>query len=409
MIPLVAAVFVLLTVYLIPAFVLIGLIALAAVFGRSSRRVFVLPSPPPRFLFVIPAHDEETSIAATVASCRGVDYDPDRFRVCVIADNCTDATARVAREAGADVTERSDDANRSKGHALEYFFGRTPELRPGGGVDAAVLVDADTVVDRGLLANFAASLARGDDWVQGYYTVRNPDVSWRTRLLTLSFALFNGSWLLGFDRLGLGATLKGNGMCFSARGLDRVPWRAYGLVEDLEFSWMLRVAGERIRFLPSAVVRGEMVSRGGPAAASQRRRWEAGRRALRGKFFRPLIASRALDPWRKLLAIGDLLVPPLVPLTLALAVALSIHPASMLLPGLRSTASILGIIHGIMIASLFLYGASPFLVLGLPARYILALMALPYYAMWKLVAASGRAPSGWVRTGREASSGRTEG
>jgi hypothetical protein len=104
------------------------------------------------------------------------------------------------------------------------------------------------------------------------------------------------------------------------------------------------------------------------------------------------------------LAVGDLLFPPLVPLVFALAVALSIHPASMLAPGLRSSASILGIIHGIMIASLFLYGASPFLVLGLPIRYILALMALPYYAMWKLLAASGRAPSRWVRTGREASS-----
>ena len=199
---------------------------------------------------MIPAHDEEGAIGATVRSCRALDYDPGLFSIHVIADNCTDATAREAREAGASVVERSDPDLRSKGHALEYFFTRSPKAGPTPGYDAAVLIDADTVVDPGLLKAFDRALGEGKDWVQGYYTVRNPDASWRTRMMTYAFSLANGVWMLGLDRLGLGVGLKGNGMCFSAAGLRRVPWKAHGLVEDMEFALMLRTRGERVRFEP---------------------------------------------------------------------------------------------------------------------------------------------------------------
>src|SRR5438477_4685586 len=61
--------------------------------------------PQVRFTVVIPAHDEEPGIAATLRSCRDLDYPADLFRVVVIADNCTDGTAAVARRQGADVLE----------------------------------------------------------------------------------------------------------------------------------------------------------------------------------------------------------------------------------------------------------------------------------------------------------------
>ena len=110
---------------LLPFFAYLGLIAVAALRGR--RREDMVPSRPARFLFVIPAHDEEANIPSTIESCRAVSYDPALYRVVVIADNCTDATADLARAAGAEVIERTDPLRRSKGHALEYFF----EQRPG--------------------------------------------------------------------------------------------------------------------------------------------------------------------------------------------------------------------------------------------------------------------------------------
>ena len=124
--------------------------------------------------------------------------------------------------------------------------------------------------------------------------------------MTYAFSMANGVWMRGLEGLTLGVGLKGNGMCFSSRGLRRFPWRAYGLVEDMEFALMLRSHGERVRFEPRALVFGEMVSKGGAGAVSQRRRWEAGRRSLPGKFAGPIARSAHLGVARKMAYLIDL-------------------------------------------------------------------------------------------------------
>jgi cellulose synthase/poly-beta-1,6-N-acetylglucosamine synthase-like glycosyltransferase len=143
-------------------------------------------------------------------------------------------------------------------------------------LDAVVIIDADTVVDPNLLMGFADYLDRGNDWVQAFDTVANSDESWRTRLMTYSFGLINGVLLLGQTALGLSGGFRGKGMCFSTRGLGRFPWRSFGLVEDLEHSWYLRMAGEKIGFAPEISVHATMIADGGIAAANQRIRWESG-------------------------------------------------------------------------------------------------------------------------------------
>src|SRR5262249_1571777 len=133
-----------------------------------------------RFLIVIPAHDEEAGIAATVGSCLQVAYPLELFDVLVIADNCTDAPASIARPPGAIVVERHHPTDRSKGHALEFLFDRLRESGRMAELDAVVVVDADTMVAPNLLSAFASHLARGYDWVQAYDTVANTGASWRT-------------------------------------------------------------------------------------------------------------------------------------------------------------------------------------------------------------------------------------
>jgi cellulose synthase/poly-beta-1,6-N-acetylglucosamine synthase-like glycosyltransferase len=387
------------TLLILPFFAYLALITAAALRGRRRGGESESASAPVRFVFVVPAHDEEENIGSTIASCRAVSYEPALARVCVIADNCSDGTARAARAAGAEVIERYDPVRRSKGYALEYFFEHCPPS--AGDYDAAVLIDADTIVDPGILTAFAAALAEGQDWIQCYYTVRNPDASWRTRLMTYAFSLFNGVWLLGQDRLGLGIGLKGNGMCFSSRALVNFPWRAHGLAEDLEFSWMLRVAGERIHFLPGTRVYASMPIRGGTAAVVQRRRWESGRKALRGSFLGPLLRSRRIGPLAKAMYVIDLIFPPLMTLVLGLLIAASLHLWAEFDPDWLATSRWLLPVHSLLAVVLACYALSPFLALELPIGYATSLVALPYFAVWKLLVSAGRNPPAWVRTPRE--------
>ena len=105
--------------------------------------------------------------------------------------------------------------------------------------------------------------------MQCYDCVGNADRSWRTRVMAYGFSLFNGITLAGRKAMGLSAGLRGNGMCISTSGLRRVPWHAHGLVEDLEYSWIVRVAGERVEFIEDTTVFATMLSRGGTPLAEE--------------------------------------------------------------------------------------------------------------------------------------------
>ncbi len=398
----------LLTAALLPFFGFLALVCISAM--RAPRR---LPSSQvrarlasdrtPRFIIVIPAHDEASHIVATVRSCQDLDYDRAAYQIVVIADNCTDDTAGAARNAGAEVVERHDPDRRSKGYALEFFFQKQAENRnpgQGGATDAVVVVDADTVVRPDLLSRFAEAVEEGTDWIQSYYSVRNPDASWRTRLLTYAFSLFNGVWLLGQDRLRMSVGLRGNGMCFTKRGLERIPWKVYGLVEDQEFSWVLRLSGERVRFLRETGVFGEMVTRG-KAAVSQRQRWEDGRGSLIRRFLGPLLSSKSLSPLQKGFSLLDLTFPPLTRLFALLFLALTIHPLSYFARGLDGVALGLSWVHVTMTFTLALYALSPFFTLGLSWKYLPSPSSVLCFAAWKVYTAFRARTRAWVRTERE--------
>jgi 1,2-diacylglycerol 3-beta-glucosyltransferase len=361
------------------------------------------PAPPPpsprplRFVFVVPAHDEAASIASTVASLLAVGHEPALRRVLVVADNCSDDTAARARAAGAEVLERTDSERRGKGYALELAFTRLA-AESHGAWDAAVVVDADTVVTRNLLTAFGARLAAGERAIQADYEVRNPDESWRTRLMAVAFALFHRTRSLGRERLGLSAGLRGNGMCFSRELLAELPPRAYGLVEDVEYGLALGLAGIRVAFVHEAEVRGEMVA-GGKQSVSQRRRWEEGRRALvraeLPRLVRAALARRSLMLTDLAL---DLAVPPLSTVGLGLAAGLALEAAYLLAGGgfgVRAVAWLAGA------ALLAVYLGRGVQHSGLGWKAVRAMAVAPAYVAWKLLVARPFGRGGaWVRTAR---------
>ena len=376
-----------------------GYLGLLALLSGTNRAPQPGGHPATRFDVIVPAHDEEGGIAATVESLLATDYPRELRQVVVVADNCTDATAARAEEAGALVLVRDDPERRGKGHALACAFARVEE---DAVADAVLVVDADTTVTPDLLHAFARRFEAGAEAVQGRYGVRNPGASWRTRLMVIALALFHDLRSLGRERLGLSCGLRGNGMGLSRAVLARVPYRAFSIVEDVEHGLDLGLAGVRVRFVPEAAVLGEMVS-GEGRSRSQRRRWEGGRRALAFARGPRLLAEglRRRDPVLTDLAL-DTLVPPLATVVLAIVLGSGAALLRFALGG-PPWPSIPWLAAAALLAAYVLRGWA---LSGAGARGLVDLCVYaPAYVVWKLALSLRRAPNArgaWVRTAREA-------
>ena len=357
-----------------------------------------------RFVILIPAHNEEMLLGTVLERLRRQSYPADKFTLAVIADNCEDRTAEIARQGGATVFERADRVNRGKGQALNWAM---RERLPGlpGGYDAVVILDADSFVNDDFLWFLDETVVAGHEAMQGYYGVQNPLDNWRTSMLTVSLAAFHFLRPLGRDRMGLPCGLKGNGMCFSRRLVERFGYPASSVVEDVELALFYLRQGIRVKFVPGAQVFGQMAV-SGAAAGTQRARWEGGRLALIRAHAWPMLREglRMRDAARMDAAI-DLLVPPfalLAMLTAAPAVALSVWWA--LAPGLLWAAVPVLWLAALLADAIYVLGS--LVLVRAPFAIYRRMAAAPLYVFWKLGVYAGmafkarRASAEWVRTAR---------
>jgi cellulose synthase/poly-beta-1,6-N-acetylglucosamine synthase-like glycosyltransferase len=396
-------------IYLLPYFVSMLVTSLAAiVYLRSSRRKIVhdrseRPSAR-RFLFVIPAHNEEVCVAATVRSCRAVQYPSSNFDVLVIADNCTDDTAACALRSGARVLERFDLTRKSKGYAIEFLIETLTKSGELDALDALVFVDADSTVDGNILEQFAMGLDRGCCWMQCYDRVGNADRSWRTKIMAYGFSLLNGVTLAGRKALGLSASLRGNGMCISTAGLRQVPWNAHGLVEDLEYSWLVRSKGHRIDFIDDTSVHATMLSSGGLPLVNQRRRWEFGRIAVRRRMLGPLFRSPHMSFSQKAVAIEELTSHPtshMAVFYLVLSACAAFLIPDMILEKQFLLLAVICICLAIATMALLVHALSPFITSLIPWRFAASFVYFPYYVFWRFRVLAKGGPPDWIPTPRE--------
>jgi 1,2-diacylglycerol 3-beta-glucosyltransferase len=349
--------------------------------------------PPLRLVALVPAHDEETTIGATLDALSAIDYPDEAWRVCVVADNCTDATAAIARERGAQVIERDETDRRGKGYALR--LGMDTLLADPEQVDAIVVIDADCRPTPDLAAEIARSLRAGAAATQSSYVVANPSESTYSALRFAAFAAINVIRPKGRDRLGMSAGLLGTGMSFSRALLERHPWSAFGLAEDGEFHLTLVAAGERVRFAGGAVESPMPTSF--DDAASQQSRWESGRLALIRTWLPRLLgdAARRRDLVPAVAAL-DLITPPL---SITVAGTLGTTIMAALLRARRPfRLSLLALIgHAV-----YVFGSLT--AVGAPRSTYRSLLAAPLLALRELAIvlniARGRGPSEWKRTTR---------
>lgn len=378
-------------------------VGVLVLFGYASKKDPNLTKHPRlniryRFLVLVPAHNEEESIATTIKSATELDTTQNQCKILVIADNCTDRTAQVAASHGALVYERTDKQRRGKGYALEDVTKNILNDKQFDDIDALVIVDADSTLDPKLLDHFALSFQNGSDFAQCYDTISNPEGSWRTQLLTYAFGLFNGTYLLGLDRSGLGAHLRGNGMGFTRAGLLRQPWKAASLAEDLEFSWNLRLRGESVSFVGNTSVFAEMPTNAS-TSKSQRARWEHGRKQLKTLFTNQTLGYDA--PLLKRVGwLLDLWMPPLSALFILTVASAALLFASFSINASKEISLLLIVLCAINLGAFLLYVFSPFFLMNLPLRFLRSLIYAPYYALWRAVILLGKKPNQWIRTAR---------
>ena len=359
--------------------------------------------PTHRFLVLVAAHNEERVLGDTLRSLVALDYPATHLRVHVVADNCDDATADIARAHGVEVHDRVAPDAPGKGPALTWLLQRLWDR--GDAHDAVAVFDADTVVSPDFLRVMDARLSRGERVIQGYYAARDPGNSWAVAIRYAALAVRHYLRPLARTSYGSSAGLHGNGMVVAADLMRSRSWSAH-LTEDIEFEAELLLDGERVTFAPDAVIEAEMPRRL-EDAASQTARWERGRIAIVRRYVPALLRAAADGRTARRLQCVDAAVDHLVPPFSFLAfLTAQLGVASTVLWAVRRTRlsrANVGLAVGAAVVQ-GAYLASGLRMVGAPPTVWRALLCAPRFVMWKLRVWRGSVMSGddmsWIRTTR---------
>jgi cellulose synthase/poly-beta-1,6-N-acetylglucosamine synthase-like glycosyltransferase len=372
------------------------ILALASMAPRRHRT----PAPSTersRFVVLIPAHNEEAGLAATLRSLECVDYPHAAVQIVVVADRCDDRTAAVAREYGVTCLERAGGPP-GKGSAIAWALDTLQRDRVA--FDALVIVDADTIAHRGLLTAFDDGLRAGHEVQQGYNYLSNPWDTPFTRIISVTSVLRNSLFYGGKERLGLPAMLSGTGMCFGRRLLERRGWTALSVGEDWEFSATLLLNGDEVHFNRAARVMASE-SRGFKQASSQRLRWASGRQAVAGT---GAVALLRAGVRRRRLDLCDAALTIIAPTYSAQATLSCVCLAtSWLLAASPAWRLLFAWSGGVttLLAAYFLLGVA---LTESPAKALAGIVLIPAFLPWRMtievLGLFGYGRKRWVRTSR---------
>jgi cellulose synthase/poly-beta-1,6-N-acetylglucosamine synthase-like glycosyltransferase len=244
-------------------------------------------APPPRIAVLIAASNEAEVIGRTVTAMMQQRYPRAGFEVFVVADNCQDETAAIARRAGATVYERFSETNRTKGRALCWLWSYVRQF----GYGSVVVVDADNEADEGFLAALAAELGRGFAAVQGIRRAKNNPTDGTAGLDGLTELCTHRIGAAGRQRLGLNGPLMGSGVGYSTTLFDElISDIGDTVVEDCEWQAKLAIRGTKIRWTARAVVYDEKTARA-EAMGKQRDRWMSGRGQVARAYLGPCVRA----------------------------------------------------------------------------------------------------------------------
>ncbi len=345
-------------------------------------------------VIIVPAHNEASILGPRLAALK-VAASASSTSILVLADNCTDSTAEIARAAGVRVAERHDPERRGKGFALD-FARRTLSDDPP---DVVIVIDADCITDARSIEQLVALCGSSGRPCQAInLQSAPPDASPAVQISTFAFYIKNVIRQRALQRLAKQVHLLGTGMA--------LPWSAFStatlatdeIVEDLALGLELADRGFPTILTEQAAVWSDAETKANTLV--QRSRWEGGFLANALRAGPPMLAASIArgDP-RGMWAAIDVMVPPLALLVTADMLALA---ASVILIGLTGAAPW---------PAILLAGASFAAAIGLVLAWrsggrrfisVGGLLRAPLYVLWKLPLyanlARSKGPKGWART-----------
>ena len=367
-------------------------LAIIGIFGKKKAS---LPPVDFDFLILVPAHNEAAVIETTLKSLKRL-RPIGNIEIAVIADNCTDNTALLARRHNVTVWERNNPDERGKGYALNFGLSRYDLNK----FNAVAIVDADTIVKPDMLEIMAASLCQGCGAVQVSYEMTaatNTPLAWLQHMASMAENIF---FYHGRSVIGLPVLLRGTGMALASDVLKKHPWKSYSITEDVDYAVDLIKAGVKIEFTVNTSVSSPAASTYAQSS-QQKTRWASGTFGLIiEKSFslikaaivqrRPILMELALSFW--------LLSRPLLIFICFLLFGVSLAAS----PGLNIFFTVWAAML-ILLLILYLIGGILFLEDKKPA--LKALLHLPFWSVWffmiQIKALFSRGKSEWVRTDRE--------
>ncbi len=238
-----------------------------------------------KFMAIIPAHNEESVVAELIKSLKNQNYPKELLDIYVIADNCTDCTAQVAKEAGAIVYERFDPSKKTKGYALNWFLKQ--KIEENADYDAFCIFDADNIVDKDFIKNMNKKLCQGEDVVQGYRDIKNPTDNWITAGYAIFYWTMNRFYHLARYNIGLSPLINGTGFMVKFDVVKPNGWETKTLTEDIEFSLKRIIQGKKLGWATDAIVYDEQPL-GFKQSWNQRSRWTVGHIQCIKEYAKPL-------------------------------------------------------------------------------------------------------------------------
>ena len=318
-----------------------------------------------RFAVLTAARNESAVIGELIRSIQGQTYPSELIDIYVIADNCTDNTAEVARAEGATVFERFNKDQVGKGYAMEFLLNKIQKR-----YDAYIVFDADNVVDPYYIAEINKTFSSGYDIVTSYRNSKNYGDNW----ISAGYAL----WFLREAQyqnrprtlIGSSANIAGTGFLFSHRILEKCGgWHFHLLTEDVEFTADNITRGEKVGYCRSAVFYDEQPTNF-RQSIRQRTRWVQG--------YMQVLRSHGMDLIQETLhgnfACFDMLMN--------IAPAMILTWVSILLNGIAGGIALL---NGESFGNLLLYGIQGLVLLCL---LVFAIGALTLVTEWKEIKAT---------------------